>query len=215
MLGAFLFSGEDQYKKVKILSGGEKARLALCKLLLKPANFLILDEPTNHLDIQSKKILKEALKAYSGTLIIVSHDREFLSSLTEKVFEFSEHNIKEYIGDIDEYLLSRKMKNIDSLVETKKPKSKANSEKKVKNNDSELKRNLHKAIKRLKSRIAKTEEEIAILENELSEINKKISNSDTYQAELINEYQGTGQRLERTMRKWENDSLELESLDNE
>ena len=110
ILGSFLFSNEDVDKKVKVLSGGERARVALCKLLLKPINLLIMDEPTNHLDITSKNLLKKALQEYDGTLILVSHDRDFLSNLTDKVYEFYDKNIKEYIGDIDVFLKEKKIK---------------------------------------------------------------------------------------------------------
>ena len=114
ILGSFLFSNEDVDKKVKVLSGGERARVALCKLLLKPINLLIMDEPTNHLDITSKNLLKKALQEYDGTLILVSHDRDFLSNLTDKVYEFYDKNIKEYIGDIDVFL-KEKLNNLKQL----------------------------------------------------------------------------------------------------
>ena len=104
LLGAFLFSGDDIYKKIKVLSGGEKARLSLCGLLLSQSNVIILDEPTNHLDVFAKEILKQALIQYTGTLIVVSHDRDFLSGLTDRVIEFTENKIREYPGDIDTYL---------------------------------------------------------------------------------------------------------------
>ena len=100
MLGAFMFRGEDVEKRVNVLSGGERNRLALCKLLLSPFNVLIMDEPTNHLDIRSKNVLKEALKKFEGTLILISHDRDFLEGLSERVIEFKEHKLKEYLGDI-------------------------------------------------------------------------------------------------------------------
>ena len=106
---SFLFSGDTVYKKIKVLSGGEKARLSLCALLLTPSNVIILDEPTNHLDIFAKDILKQALLQYNGTLIVVSHDRNFLSGLTERVIEFNNKNIREYPGDIDSYLDQQKI----------------------------------------------------------------------------------------------------------
>lgn len=214
LLGAFLFSGEDQYKKVKILSGGEKARLALCKLLLTPVNFLVLDEPTNHLDIQSKSILKKALIEFDGTLIIVSHDREFLRGLTNKIFHFSDSKVKEFIGDIDEFLESKKLSQLDDLQV--KPQSPVNPDQgKVKNikNDFQERKDFQKNEKRLKSRIAKLEDEIEELENQLKEINKNIGQSSGYEAELINNYQSVNQKLDRVMKSWENECAELEKLD--
>ena len=112
LLGSFLFQGEDVQKKTKVLSGGERNRLALCKLLLRPFNTLIMDEPTNHLDIQSKEIIKIALQKFEGTLILISHDREFLQGLSDKIFEFRDGNMKEYLGNIDEYLEYRQKESI-------------------------------------------------------------------------------------------------------
>ena len=114
MLGAFMFRGEDVEKKVKVLSGGERNRLALCKLLLSPFNVLVMDEPTNHLDIRSKNVLKEALRKFQGTLILISHDRDFLQGLSDRVVEFKNHRLKEYLGDVQFYL---EQKKLDSLVD--------------------------------------------------------------------------------------------------
>ncbi len=211
LLGAFLFSGDDQYKKVKVLSGGEKARLALCRLLLTPVNFLVLDEPTNHLDIQSKRILKDALKNYAGTLIIVSHDREFLSGLTEKIFEFSENGVREFIGDIDDYLKSKNIQGIENLVaKTKQEKKKVKDEQPKSN---QIKRDAQKKQKRLQNKVSKLESEISSLEEQIKEINSQISASSDYNAELINSYQELNSKLEETMRMWEKFSMELESFD--
>lgn len=216
LLGAFLFSGEDQFKKVKVLSGGEKARLALCKLLLKPVNFLVLDEPTNHLDIQSKKILKEALIEFKGTLIIVSHDRDFLTGLTDKVFEFTGQNVRSYIGDIKEFLATRKIEHMDSLESSVKIKSKkSGTEIKNKNNDYEEKKRNQKLILKIRQQISRYEKEISELEEKLSQINQKISQSNDYQADLINEYQLVNQQLEKTMKNWEKESIELEKFEGE
>ena len=121
LLGAFMFSGDDIDKKVKVLSGGEKTRLAMIKLLLEPVNLLILDEPTNHLDMKTKDILKSALKDFDGTLILVSHDRDFLDGLAEKVYEFGNNKVKEHFGDINSFLESKKMNNLKE-IERKKSK---------------------------------------------------------------------------------------------
>ena len=115
ILGSFLFSDDTVDKKIKVLSGGERARVALCKLLLEPVNLLVMDEPTNHLDIKSKELLKQALVEYDGSLIIVSHDREFLQGLTKKVYEFKDRNIKEYLGDINHFLKEKKIENFKEL----------------------------------------------------------------------------------------------------
>jgi ATP-binding cassette, subfamily F, member 3 len=115
ILGAFMFSGDDITKKVKVLSGGERTRLAMIKLLLEPVNLLILDEPTNHLDMKTKDILKEALKAFDGTLIVVSHDRDFLDGLVHKVYEFGHQRVKEHLGDIYSFLAKKKMENLREI----------------------------------------------------------------------------------------------------
>jgi ATP-binding cassette subfamily F protein 3 len=115
MLGAFMFGGEDSMKKVKVLSGGEKTRLAMIKLLLEPVNLLILDEPTNHLDMKTKDIIKDALKAFDGTLIIVSHDRDFLDGLVTKVFEFGNKRVKEHFEDINGFLRNKKLENLKEV----------------------------------------------------------------------------------------------------
>jgi ATP-binding cassette subfamily F protein 3 len=131
ILGAFLFKGEDIDKKVAVLSGGERARLAMAKLILKPYNLLALDEPTNHMDIRSKDILKQALKSYDGTLIIVSHDRDFLDGLVDKLYEFRDGRVKEHLGGVREFLERRKLENLSELerhdrpVAEEKPKKKA------------------------------------------------------------------------------------------
>ena len=158
ILGSFLFSNEDVDKKVKVLSGGERARVALCKLLLKPINLLIMDEPTNHLDITSKNLLKKALQEYDGTLILVSHDRDFLSNLTDKVYEFYDKNIKEYIGDIDVFLKEKKLNNLKQLE--KQYEANANT----KNKKSE--KNTKKQINLLSKKISSLERQIEKLEND-------------------------------------------------
>ena len=115
MLGAFMFSGDNIDKKVKVLSGGERQRLALLKLLLEPVNFLILDEPTNHLDLKTKDVLKQALLDFDGTLIVVSHDRDFLDGLVSKVYEFGHQRVKEHLCDINEFLETKKMENLQEI----------------------------------------------------------------------------------------------------
>ena len=170
LLGAFLFSGETIEKKVKVLSGGEKARLSLAKMLLFPTNLLILDEPTNHLDMLSKDILKSALIQFDGTLIVVSHDRDFLQGLTNKVYEFKKPHIKEYIGDIYDFLEEKRIKELDDLNRKQKsqPQEVQVSQSKIdyeaKKKDDREKKRIEKEIKRLEEEIEKREQELAALD---------------------------------------------------
>lgn len=181
ILGSFLFSNDDVDKKVKVLSGGERARVALCKLLLKPINLLIMDEPTNHLDMTSKNLLKKALQDYDGTLILVSHDRDFLSNLTDKVYEFRDKNIKEYIGDVDVFLEEKKLNNFKQLEKT--------DETNVQTNNKNSKKITKKQINILSKKISSLEQQIEKLENDqkiddvfLSNPNefKKLSNNNNF-----------------------------------
>ena len=164
LLGAFLFSGEDVDKKIHMLSGGERNRLALCKLLLQPFNVLIMDEPTNHLDILSKNILKEALKKFEGTLILVSHDRDFLQGLCEKVIAFKDHKVKPFLGDLNSYLEDQKLSSIKDLE--KKSKN-SNSQ-----NGNETKKSFieHKKNREVNKKVKKIENQIAQLEKEIKDI---------------------------------------------
>ncbi len=164
LLGAFLFSGEDADKKIHVLSGGERNRLALCKLLLQPFNVLIMDEPTNHLDILSKNILKEALKKFEGTLILVSHDRDFLQGLCEKVIVFKDHKVEPFLGDLNSYLEDQKLLSIKDLE--KKSKN-SNSQ-----NGNETKKSFieHKKNRKANKKIKKIENQIAQLEKEIKDI---------------------------------------------
>ena len=210
MLGCFLFKGEDVFKKVKVLSGGEKGRLALCKMILEPRNFLVLDEPTNHLDIMSKEILKNAIKQFDGTVIIVSHDRDFLHNLTTKTFEFTKDGIKEHIGDINDFLEKKQVEDMRLLAkkdEVKKPEVKVQ---KV----EEKKPDPNKDTKKLKIEIEKSEQKIADLETKLAELDKKLQNSEQF-AELSKDpnfftnYEALKKQLEAEMANWEKLSEQL------
>ncbi len=207
ILGSFLFSGDDVHKKVKVLSGGEKGRLAMCKLLLQPHSLLVLDEPTNHLDMRSKDVLKTALQQYDGTLILVSHDRDFLQGLTNRVFEFRSGNVKQHIGDINEYLRDRKVgsfRQIELEVKTENPEPKAEQQKE---NGQEKKQN-DKAQREMQNLISKQEKKIAKLEAEIKIVDDKLANPDTYN-EIVNNkdtfsnYEKLKQQLEEEMKKWE------------
>ena len=176
LLGAFLFSGETIDKKVKVLSGGEKARLSLAKMLLFPTNLLVLDEPTNHLDMLSKDILKSALLQFDGTLIVVSHDRDFLQGLTTKVYEFRKPHIKEYIGDIYDFLEEKRLKELDDLNRQQKIQQEAKpvvSQNKI---DYEAKKVEEREKRRVGKEIKKLEEQIDALEKELAELDEVMAN---------------------------------------
>ncbi len=213
LLGAFLFSGEAIEKKVKVLSGGEKARLSLAKMLLFPTNLLILDEPTNHLDMLSKDILKSALIQFDGTLIIVSHDRDFLQGLTNKVYEFKKPNIKEYIGDIYDFLEEKKLKELDDL--NKKQKSQP-TENKVSQSklDYEIKKQNDREIKRIEREIKKIEEQIESVEREIAEMDDIMSSPDNHpdvnlDNDWYNRYGEKKNKLQTLMEQWEEKAMSL------
>jgi ATP-binding cassette subfamily F protein 3 len=227
LLGSFLFSGEDVDKKVKVLSGGERARLAFCKLLLAPINLLILDEPTNHLDLRSKEILKEALIAYDGAMIVISHDRDFLQGLTEKVYEFKDGHVNQHIGDVYEFLRTRKVdsfKEIEKGVGSKKAEVKVEQPKQESNqNTFELKKDLKKECKSLKNSVQNLEKTIATCEELAEKLNTKLHEPTFYQNKeydkVLKQWQDNNAELERTMVKWERDqesfdkkTAELEKL---
>ena len=182
ILGGFLFSGDDIEKKVKVLSGGERSRLSIAKLLLEPANLLILDEPTNHLDMRSKDILKSALLQYSGTLIIVSHDRDFLQGLTNRVFEFRDGRIKEYIGDIYDYLEQRKIRQLSELEKNTAAGNSGNLENVSDNKVSyEKKKEWERELRKLRTQISRSENEIERLENEIKILEGKLAEPHKHQ----------------------------------
>ena len=177
ILGSFLFSNDDVSKKIKVLSGGERARVSLCKLLLEPYNFLIMDEPTNHLDITSKDLLKQALLNYSGSLIIVSHDREFLQGLTHKVYEFKNKNVKEYLGDINYFLQEKDFNSFKQLEMSLNQKDNITKSKSSKYLDQKTHK---KEINRINNSIKKLESKIQRLQKKKSEVDKQLSDPITY-----------------------------------
>ena len=215
LLGAFLFRGEDIDKKVSVLSGGEKTRLAMLKLLLQPANLLILDEPTNHLDIATKEILKEALRKFDGTLIVVSHDRDFLDGLVDKVYEFGGKRVREHLGGIYDFLRSKGLQDLKAiekgqptapLPESTTPLEPAKA--KTKNDYLEQKEK-EKARKRLQKNAEKLEEEIEWHEAKLKSLETKMAEGDT-SASILKEYQDTKELLEDAMTRWEEVQTQLE-----
>lgn len=209
ILGSFLFRGDEVEKYVKVLSGGERNRLALAKLLLQPFNVLIMDEPTNHLDIKSKNVLKRALQNFEGTLILVSHDRDFLQGLTDRVYEFKNGNIKEYLGDIDFYLEQRKAEDFRKIEK---------GEKKIQVEKAQPKENDYQAQKKLKSlknKLSNVESKISQLEKDIAEIdyNMLLDYDTTIAAPgFFDDYQGKKDVLESLMVDWEKLSNELEIL---
>ena len=207
MLGAFLFRGDAVEKKVSVLSGGERNRLALCKLLLQPFNVLVMDEPTNHLDIQSKKILKEALIHFEGTLLMVSHDRDFLSGLCHQVVEFKEGKTKLYLDDVNTYLENKKL---DSLKELEK------TERKSKPSDAGINDyTLQKKEKSLKNKLSKLEDQIATLEREIKAIDLELEinyDQTISSPDFFDHYQEKKKRLSQHMENWEELVASIESL---
>ncbi len=204
LLGSFLFSGEDVSKKTKVLSGGERNRLALCKLLLRPFNTLIMDEPTNHLDIQSKEIIKLALQNFDGTVIVISHDREFLQGLCDKIFEFRDGSMKEFLGNIDDYLEYRQK---ESLREVSAEKSKINDskvEEKIEVAEPVKQQNqfVSKEQKNLQNKMKKIEEKIADYEKEIASLEEIFAKSNPTEQEL-GKYEQLKQELADTMQEWE------------
>lgn len=205
ILGAFLFRGDDVEKKVKVLSGGERNRLALAKMLLSSFNVLVMDEPTNHLDIASKNVLKQALQLFEGTLIIVSHDRDFLQGLTEKVYEFKDQNIREYLGDIDFYLQQREVSNfreIEKNTQNTKTPSENNTEKIISYEAQKERKKINNQINKIETKITDLEKEIASMDLQISE-NISISN------DFLKNYELKKQELDSLMEEWEELSLKL------
>lgn len=220
ILGSFLFSGEDIEKKVKVLSGGEKSRLALAKLLLSPVNLLILDEPTNHLDMISKDILKNALLMFDGTLIVVSHDRDFLQGLTQKVFEFRDGKVKQHIGDIYDFLEKRRIATLDQLGMAAKAAAAGQSEEVSLNKiNYEKKRQQEKDLRKITSRIEKVEQEIHQLESEIATIDQQLASPEKHiealaDGTIYERYELLKNKLVSAMDDWEALHSELDNFKN-
>ena len=211
ILGAFLFRGDEVDKYVRVLSGGERNRLALAKLLLQPFNVLVMDEPTNHLDIKSKNVLKDSLKKFEGTMILISHDRDFLQGLTNKVYEFKDHKIKEYLGDIDYFLEQR---NLQNLREAEK-RTVVASEVKVKNGSSKQDYENQKKQKSLINKLSKTEAAISKLEDEIKDIDLALAihyDKTIAQPHFFDKYQAKKENLAQLLEEWEEVTLKLETF---
>lgn len=215
LLGSFLFRGDDIDKKVQVLSGGERGRLALCKLLLEPYNLLLMDEPTNHLDIRSKDILKKALIDYEGTVIMVSHDRDFMKGICDRLFEFRDGQVKEHLCDIEEFMELRKVERLNELDLDKKEKKEAAAVKQKPETPAPSGKNNEAEQKQIRNQIRKTEETIAALEARLKVADEQLADAEQY-ARLMNDagffadYEQLKKDLEAEMEKWEALSARLE-----
>lgn len=210
ILGSFLFRGEEVDKYVRVLSGGERNRLALAKLMLQPFNVLVMDEPTNHLDIKSKNVLKDSLKQFEGTLIVVSHDRDFLQGLTDRVYEFKDHRIKEYLGDIDYYLDQREIANLRDIEKREIVKTVSQEPKSTKKSYEDQKK-----LKSLNNRLSKVEASINKLEREIKEIDVELAvNYDEAiaKANFFDDYNKKKKNLDSLMGDWEKITEELDLL---
>lgn len=217
LLGAFLFSGDDTGKKVKVLSGGEKSRLAMIRLMLEPVNLLVLDEPTNHLDMKSKEILKEALIDFNGTLIVVSHDRDFLDGLVSCVYEFRNKKIKQHLGGIYEFLQKKQMVTLKELETANRAKQAAwnlheNSILQAGAISYEEQKKINRNISRLEKQVSRTEEIIGKLEIKISEMDEiLVSASGEDQNSFFEQYEGLKKELSLVMERWEEEHEELEN----
>lgn len=218
ILGAFMFGGPASEKKVKVLSGGEKSRLAMIRLLLQPVNLLIMDEPTNHLDMRTKDILKDAIKDFNGTVIVVSHDRDFLDGLVEKVYEFGGGHVKEHLGGIYDFLAQ---KNMESLHELEKKEQLQQGIHAAKNVEQEVKQSklnyqeqkeLNKKIKQAEKRVSELEQHVNDLENKINCIEQQLAQGGEVDPDIYNRHSQLNAELEQTMTQWEDAGEELEKI---
>ena len=228
ILGAFMFGGEASDKKVKVLSGGEKTRLAMIRLLLEPVNLLILDEPTNHLDMKTKDVLKAALKDFDGTMIVVSHDRDFLNGLVDKVYEFGGGKVREFLGGIYEFLDYKNMstlreleKNTDAKKDIKLSVSPTKNEQKDTASSSSSgklsyaeQKEREKLIRKAEKEVAKYEEQIAVLEENIKTIEDRLASGETVDSSVYTEHANLQKELENVMSMWEIACEELETIRN-
>ena len=213
ILGAFLFRGEDIEKRVKVLSGGERSRLAMARLMLEPYNLLVLDEPTNHMDMRSKDILKDALQKYDGTVVVVSHDREFLDGLVDRIYEFRDGGVREYLGDIWYFLEKRKVESLQDIE--RHDKGSATAAKGVEAPSAgkmtyEQKKEQEKLLRKLRKAVESVEEELASVEREIADYDARFAVATEYNAEDYAKYNALKERYDHLMHEWEKASYELE-----
>ena len=212
ILGAFLFRGEDIDKKVKVLSGGERSRLAMARLMLKPYNLLVLDEPTNHMDMRSKDILKNALQKYDGTVVVVSHDREFLDGLVDRIYEFRDGGVKEYLGGIYYFLEKRKLESMADIERHDKPAAAS-----TKSNETtagklsyEQKKEQEKLLRKMRKAVENIEVELADIERQIAEYDARFATATEYNSDDYTAYNALKERYDHQMHEWEKASYELE-----
>ena len=216
ILGAFLFRGEDIDKKVKVLSGGERSRLAMARLMLEPYNLLVLDEPTNHMDMRSKDILKRAIQKYDGTVIVVSHDRDFLDGMVEKIYEFRDGGVKEYLGGIYYFLEKRKVESLQDIerkdTPTNTPANKETSSGKL---SYEQKKEQEKLVRKLRKAVESVEAELAEVETKIAAYDEKFATATEYNEADYAAYNELKARYDHLMHEWEKASYELEITENQ
>ena len=212
ILGAFLFRGEDIDKKVKVLSGGERSRLAMARLMLEPYNLLILDEPTNHMDMRSKDILKDALQKFDGTVVVVSHDREFLDGLVDRIYEFRDGGVREYLGDIWYFLEKRKVESLQEIERHDKPTTTAKSSEGATAGklSYEQKKEQEKLIRKLRKAVEAIEEETAQVEKQIAEYDARFAVATEYNADDYTKYNALKEQYDHLMHEWEKAVYELE-----
>ncbi|HUM89456.1 MAG TPA: ATP-binding cassette domain-containing protein, partial [Prolixibacteraceae bacterium] len=214
ILGAFMFSGDDVEKKVKVLSGGERTRLAMVRLMLEPVNFLVLDEPTNHLDMLSKEILKDALRDFTGTVLVVSHDREFLDGLVDCVFEFKDKKIKQHLGGIYDFINKKKIETLQELNK-KSPSEQASRTSVIEEKDAEIsfeeKKEINRQINKQEKLIETIEKTIHSLENKIEALNQKLSATGGSDFSLFGEYEQLKKEHETAMSQWEEAQTTLDT----
>ncbi len=211
ILGAFLFRGEDIEKKVKVLSGGERSRLAMARMMLEPHNLLILDEPTNHMDMRSKDILKTALQKFDGTVVVVSHDREFLDGIVDKVYEFRDGGVREYLGGIYYFLEKRKVENLRE-IERKAPMATATKSEPASTGklSYEQKKEQEKLLRKLRKNVEQIEAELADIETKIAEYDARFATATAYNADDYKAYDELKGRYDHLMHEWEKASYEVE-----
>ncbi len=218
ILGAFLFRGEDVDKKVKVLSGGERSRLAMARMMLEPHNLLVLDEPTNHMDMRSKDILKEAIRKFDGTVVVVSHDREFLDGIVDKVYEFRDGGVREYLGGIYYFLEKRKIEDIREIerkAETPKQSATATPTQSQGKLSYEQKKEQEKLIRKHRKAVETIEAQTAEVEEQIAQYDTKFATATEYNAEDYKAYEALKQQLDHLMHEWEKAVYELELVEGE
>ena len=215
ILGAFLFRGEDIEKKVKVLSGGERSRLAMARLMLEPYNLLVLDEPTNHMDMRSKDILKRAIQKYDGTVILVSHDRDFLDGLVEKVYEFRDGGVKEYLGGIYYFLEKRKVESLQDIERKDTPAAAASKETSSGKLNYEQRKEQEKLIRKMRKAVETIEAELATVEEKIAAYDKKFATATDYNEADYKAYNDLKAQYDHLMHEWEKASYELEITENQ